>query len=96
MNFEMLSFPEQERIFKGMKMHWNALRNYQPKPYFGSICFFETEGHDRSLVSTWEELGCNRLKSHMIAATHLGIMASPYVEKVAKLVDEYLEHQKEL
>lgn len=99
MNFETLPFSEQERIFENMKIHWNALKKYQPKPYTKRICFFETEEKlsslsDISLASTWEDLGCDKIESHVIAATHLGIMGSPYVEEVAKLIDVFLHSQK--
>ncbi|MCB1075951.1 MAG: hypothetical protein KDK59_10580, partial [Simkania sp.] len=99
MNFEVLPFPEQERIFECMKVHWGALKKYRPKCYTKRICFFETEEklsslHDISLVSTWKDLGCNKIEPHVIAASHLGIMTSPYVDEVAKLIDAFLQSQK--
>lgn len=96
MNFETISFSEQEQIFESMKIHWKALKKYQPKPYAKKICFFETKEkisslRDISPAASWESIGCKKIKKHVIGASHLGMMASPYIEEVAKLMSAFLQ-----
>ena len=100
MNFQDLPSEEQEKTFENMHTHWKALKKYQPKPYVGKIHFFEAEDtvssiKQNSLASTWANIGCHDMDSHVIPGSHLGIMTSPYVETLAKLLDDSFQNYKE-
>ena len=93
MQFDSIGFSQQEKIFDLMNIHWNAFRNYHPKPYDGEVLFFEGTKRihalkETPLHSTWKHL-IKKMDTSIVEGTHLGIMRQPYVKQVCAKIHEY-------
>lgn len=93
MQFDSISFSQQEKIFDLMNIHWNAFRNYHPKPYDGEVLFFEGTKRIQALKetplhSTWKHL-IKKMDTSMVEGTHLGVMKQPCVKQVCTKIHEY-------
>jgi len=95
MQFDSINFSQQEKIFDLMSIHWNAFRNYHPKPYGEEILFLEGSKRidalkETPLHSTWKHLIKN-MNASILEGTHLGVMKQPYVKQVSAKIHEYQE-----
>jgi len=89
-NVEQLSDQRQY----AMRVHYQALLRYQPKPYSGRIVMFRSRRqpllgyHDKKLG--WGKLVKDHMEVCHINGPHYQIMAPPYVERLAELFKERL------
>lgn len=92
-HFENLPFEEQEFLLKRIKHHLNLLTQYRPKPYEGTILYFEAmdrffKQKNLSWGSTWESLVSGEVTIHEIPGNHVTMMAPPQVEAIAHRLAE--------
>lgn len=86
---------QQLRIFEQVKMYWQALMRYHPKPYFGKIAFFQAKerfsrNQDISLGKTWEELAKGGIDVHEVDGNHFTMIMEPNVRALSNQLDRYL------
>jgi len=85
------AMPEMMRIYRANAY---ALSKYQPsRTYRGPIDLFKTPDHDMKRHSDclqWDEATTGRVIVHRVGGTHMTIMRSPHVVKLAALLNARL------
>ena len=99
MQFDAIDFSQQEKIFDLMKVHWNAFRNYHPKPYDGGVLFLEGTKRIHALKETplhltWKHL-IKKMDTSVVEGTHLGVMRQPQVKKIGEKIYARIKEHKE-
>lgn len=83
--------PELMKVYRG---NASALAKYKPsRSYRGRIDLFRTEDHNMKRHNNsleWETMTHGRVRVHQIGGTHMTILRSPYVEKLADLIKKNL------
>lgn len=83
--------PELMKVYRGNAA---ALAKYKPgSSYKGKIDLFRTEDHNMKRHNStleWETMTHGRVLVHKIGGTHMTILRSPYVEKLAELIKKHL------
>jgi thioesterase domain-containing protein len=77
-----------ETYHKFLRAHYQALINYTPQPYAGSIALFRTRKY--SLLGPfdpqmgWSKLAVGGVEVHEIRGFHANILQSPYVQRLVE------------
>lgn len=83
--------PELMKVYRG---NASALAKYKPNRSFrGKIDLFRTEDHNMKRHNhslEWETMTHGRVRVHKIGGTHMTVLRSPYVEKLAELIKKNL------
>lgn len=83
--------PELMKVYRG---NASALAKYKPnRSYMGKIDLFRTEDHNMKRHNhslEWETMTHGRVRVHKIGGTHMTVLRSPYVEKLADLIKKNL------
>ena len=78
MHLNHLPSHHQANLFELMKLHWQALCQYQPESYTGNVLFFEAQEKSPSLEnisigSTWKDL-IPSIDIHITSGNHLSMI----------------------
>ena len=86
--------PDLSELMKVYRGNASALAKYKPnRSYLGKIDLFRTEDHNMKRHNhslEWETMTHGRVRVHKIGGTHMTVLRSPYVEKLADLIKKNL------
>jgi thioesterase domain-containing protein len=88
---DLSTYPEA--YVRYAESHWEALTQYQPKPYEGEIVLFRAKKQGLSNFDhtlNWNVLAGDRVIVEVIPGTHEKMMQEPSVQIVAAKLGEFL------
>jgi len=93
MNLQNLLVNQQQQLFDQVNTFCQAMINYQPKPYYGKVIFFDAnipvlDNHFLKASSTWDGFVLHHSEIYTIAGNHFSMLEKPNVSSLVYLLEE--------
>ncbi|MGB7710574.1 MAG: amino acid adenylation domain-containing protein [Microcoleus sp.] len=86
---EDVDLTQIQHLLEINKLNIQALGNYQPQSYLGSIIVIQASETNTDLASVWNEF-VEKVDAYMIPGNHYNLVTTPQVQRLAQIIQKYL------
>ena len=86
---EDVDLTQIQHLLEINKLNIQALGNYQPQSYSGSMIVIQASETNTDLASVWGEL-VEKVDAYMIPGNHYNMVRNPQVQRLAQILPKYL------
>ncbi|MGB8690927.1 MAG: amino acid adenylation domain-containing protein [Microcoleus sp.] len=86
---EDVELTQIQHLLEINKLNIQALENYQPQSYLGSMIVIQASETNTDLGSVWNEL-VEKVDAYMIPGNHYNLVRNPQVQRLAQIFQKYL------
>ncbi|MBD2253936.1 amino acid adenylation domain-containing protein [Nostoc parmelioides FACHB-3921] len=87
---ETFDFDQAPHLLKILQINAQALQDYQPQFYSGSIVLLKAAETEEDFESSWKEL-VEQIETVVVPGNHISMMSPPHIQILVQKIQDFLE-----
>ncbi|MBC1312640.1 amino acid adenylation domain-containing protein, partial [Trichormus variabilis PNB] len=87
---ETFDFDQAPHLLKILQINAQALQNYQPQSYSGSIVLLKAAETEEDFESSWKQL-VEQIETVVVPGNHISMMSPPHIQNLVQKIQDFLE-----